>query len=158
MKRDPALRHLSVDHHHALVLARRASRVAAGEVDEPIEALWVTIRETFARELEPHFQTEEALLLPALTHAGADELVRRTLDDHRRLRQIVAGVDVDPRSGLAEFGELLTEHVRFEERELFECAQRRLTPKQLAAVAEVGPHAVAACKVGRAEDVTKTSD
>lgn len=149
MKRDPALRNLSVDHHHALVLARRASRVAAGEVDEPLDSLWTTVKEAFARELGPHFATEETLLLPALRALGEVELVARTLDDHRRLRELVSDERDDVRALLAQFGELLTEHVRFEERQLFECAQQRLSPTQLANIAEAGPHAVAACQVER---------
>ena len=103
MKRDPALRDLSVDHHHALVLARRATRVAAGEVDEPLETTWTLVCESFERELEPHFVTEETLLLPLLSQIGENELVRRTHEDHRQLRALVVDTESDLRSRLASF-------------------------------------------------------
>ncbi len=122
MKRDERLRGLSVEHHHALVLARALEGGAA--VPD------LTAR--FATELEPHFRIEEEVLLPALAAAGGAALVARTLDDHGALRRLV-------REHAAAFGRRLREHVRFEERELFPACEAQLDPTVLAEVAARRP-------------------
>jgi hypothetical protein len=118
VKRDPRLRELSVDHHHALVIARRAPAR---------DAAW--LREVFEAQLAPHFAVEEELLLPALARAGGADLVARTLEDHQALRALVAAGDG------AAFAERLVAHVRFEERELFPACEARLAAEILEEVA-----------------------
>ncbi|GBG01230.1 hypothetical protein AZSI13_05570 [Azospira sp. I13] len=77
----------------------------------------------FATELEPHFQREEAELLPALLTVGESVLVSRTLAEHEVLRNLARRIEAGDRAALAPFAEALADHVRFEERELFERAQ-----------------------------------
>ena len=104
MKRDPRLQPLSREHHHALVLARRAMRGGL----TPGEA-----RSTFYEMLALHFATEEKDLVPVLRAAGRSDLADRMLYEHEKIRTALA------REHIATFGRLLAEHVRFEERELF---------------------------------------
>lgn len=125
MKRDPALRNLSNEHHQGLVLAKRAKKTAC---TEDAQQVWEEIRQRFAVEMEPHFRDEEARLLPALERAGAIELVKRTLDEHVALRRLIGEKSVE---AMIQFADLLEQHIRFEERELFEAAQKRLTPAEL---------------------------
>ena len=87
------------------------------------------IIDLFASELEPHFQTEESELLPALTAAGASPLVERTLAEHAELRDLNRRLAEPDCEILARFATLLHDHVRFEERELFETAQDLLYPE-----------------------------
>lgn len=122
MKRHAALIGLSQDHHHGLVLARRCT---SGE------ASWPEVAQLFAAELEPHFQIEERMLLPAL---GSDPLVERTLAEHGELRRMV-----DEQDSLQAFGALLQAHIRFEERELFERAQAVMTESQLTEILNAWP-------------------
>ena len=75
--------------------------------------------ETFANELEPHFQIEEQALLPLLKETDARPLVEHTLADHRQLRALLAGLGRNRADALADFAKCLSDHVRFEERELF---------------------------------------
>ena len=119
MKRDARLIGLSSEHHHALVLARRATRNEL-TLDEA--------QRRFDEELAPHFPTEEQILLPALRSAGAVELADRTRAEHVEIRAALGRAD------LAELGRLLTEHVRFEERELFPACEALLSPSVLDAV------------------------
>ena len=131
MKRSPALTRLSRQHHTALVLAKRAQRVGAGNN----EATWRFMAhavESFERELEPHFRVEETRLLPLLAEAGELEAVRRTLDDHQELRALCNRIRARDAASLRPFGETLEAHVRFEERELFALAESLLTPEALA--------------------------
>lgn len=126
MKRHPQLLLLSREHHGALKLARHARLAVDSGRDDEIGRLAQRVVELFARELEPHFQVEERDLLPLLAAAGEHALVDRTLAEHADLRALVDHLRSPDATTLARFAELLLAHVRFEERELFESAQRYL--------------------------------
>jgi len=130
MKRDPRLRSLSSDHHRALVMARKMDRVAGMKVIDP-----VMLREikTFCRdELQPHFAHEEQALLPALMQHGETLLVDRTLREHARMTELAR--TLDRREALQELAHLLREHVRFEEQQLFDVAQTKLSEVELESI------------------------
>lgn len=129
MKRHAALLQLSREHHHALKLSRLARFAADSGVEIAIAEAAEKIIDLFASELEPHFQTEEIELLPALTAAGASPLVERTLAEHAELRDLNRRLAEPDCEILARFATLLHDHVRFEERELFETAQDLLYPE-----------------------------
>ncbi len=133
MRRHPALRVLSSDHHTGLVLARRA-RKAANEGGSSQSVAWKAVKEIFRAELDTHFEREERGLLPALRAAGEAPLVERTLREHQAMRTLIAE---DHPSNLARFAELLVAHIRFEENALFDTAQRLLGPEVLAALERV---------------------
>ena len=135
MKRDPRLAELSREHHHALVLARRARRAAEGHGSRSSQDVWGEVVRRFAAELAPHFEIEERLILPALELRGEEELAARARDDHARLRRLVCDDEGCLQARLEEFGSVLTEHVRFEEREMFPIAEEKLSKRSLDAVA-----------------------
>jgi hemerythrin-like domain-containing protein len=110
------------------VIARRARRAASRDAGGR-GAAWDEVKERFRTELEPHFRREEQGLLPALRRAGEAALEQRTLREHRSLRELIAA---DRPENLAPFAALLTAHIRFEESELFDTAQRVLGPDGLA--------------------------
>lgn len=116
MKRDPRLQPLSREHHHALVLARRAARGSLTAAD---------VRRAFDEEIAPHFATEEAELVPLLYAAGpgGGALADRMLREHDEIRAAAL------REDLSAFGRLLAAHVRFEERELFPACEKSMDPR-----------------------------
>jgi hypothetical protein len=135
LKRDPALVDLSRDHHHALVqaLALRRAREAAAPA-APVAAAFLGF---VASDLDGHFADEEAELLPT-ADAVAPEESARVREEHaqiregiQRLRDASAG-HAETRALLGDLGDLLHDHVRYEERTLFECLQERLSPSELA--------------------------
>lgn len=146
MRRDERWRDLSAEHHHALVLARRATQAAdaardtrnvgthgvgahgVGTHSVGPEDLWAEVVRRFHEELEPHFEREERTLLPLVERAGGAALAERTRAEHEALRALVADTSLDVVTRLARFGELLREHVRFEERTLFAFAQAASPP------------------------------
>jgi hemerythrin-like domain-containing protein len=130
VKRDASLHALSSDHHHGLVLARTVRR--ACEKNEVSRELAAQVVEVFERDLDPHFRIEEEALLPVLDQRGEGVLVERTRADHRRLRELRDRIaeSADP-VALADFARLLEEHIRFEERSLFEVAQAKLSAAEL---------------------------
>jgi hypothetical protein len=130
LKRHAALVPLSRDHHGALVQAR-ALRLAAGRPATAREFL-----DFYERELRGHIADEERALLPlgrGADPAGAD----RILEEHRELEALVAAIGEALSAGndltapMAEAGQLLDDHVRFEERHFFETLQRALTGSDL---------------------------
>ena len=141
MKRHSGLVPLSHDHHHELAEARRLLR-AAGADDA---ALRVAAADRYVRvffgETVEHFRKEEELLFPLYVHhAGRTAALERVLHEHmqlhglvRALRSEAAGGDV-PRERLQELGDLLHQHVRFEERKLFEEIQRAVPAEELEAL------------------------
>lgn len=138
MKRFPELRRLSDDHHQGLVLARRARQTAAGTGGHSVEGVWAEVARRFRAEFEPHFRVEETTLAPALSAAGEAELVAKLHADHAALRALVAAQA--GRDGLKEFGDRMEQHIRFEERELFEAAQAKLSPEVLSKIREACDH------------------
>src|SRR3954447_25574136 len=115
MKRHPALVHLSRDHHHTLVWARRLKR---GETDG---------FDAYSRGLARHFREEEERVFPLLAEFCAEPpaVLARALVDHTRIRALSAG---------PELGALLEAHGRLEERELFELLQEVVPDERLAAL------------------------
>ncbi|MGB4911777.1 MAG: hemerythrin domain-containing protein [Candidatus Dechloromonas phosphoritropha] len=126
MKRHPRLQDLSREHYSALKLARAARQAAeSGEMDAMTTLAQRVVR-LFATELDPHFRVEEQGILVALARAGENELVERTLSEHAELRRLNMLLSHPDAATLLRFADLLTAHVRFEERELFEAAQHQM--------------------------------
>jgi hemerythrin-like domain-containing protein len=86
-----------------------------------------------------HFADDEEVLCPPLETTDP-EGVARLRYEHAELRELVAGLAAgldaggDLRERMGEIGWLVHDHVRFEERALFESAQARLSAAQLADV------------------------
>jgi hemerythrin-like domain-containing protein len=143
VKRHRALVPLSEDHHHELVQARRLLAAAESGDAESRLAAGASYVAAFFEETVQHFRREEEELFPLYTrHAGSTPLLERILAEHmqlhglaRALRTDVAAEDV-PAERLRELGTLLREHVRVEERELFEEIQRVVPAAELAALEE----------------------
>jgi hypothetical protein len=123
VKRHASLLKLSREHHVALVLAQR---IANASDKAAIAGLMEEVPAIFRRELDPHFRTEETALLPLLERAGENAVARRTLEEHRLLRGLAARVANGDQASLKPFGNALSAHVRFEERELFAAVEAML--------------------------------
>ncbi len=147
MKRRPELLQLSREHHTALVLAKRAQRLSSTSPTQAQDFMH-ELPELFAQELEPHFQVEEIALLSALQASStetAQNMVERTLLEHTALRQLAQQIGQQDFSRLGQFGELLSAHIRFEERELFNLAESLLSPEALARIEEAAQQLGAGC-------------
>lgn len=124
MKRAQALVPLSREHHEALVLARRACEPERPHA-EPA-ALRLHVLRRWHDHFEPHFATEEQVLLPALAAAGANDDVQRALREHATLRAHVERLREGHLAALPAWGTALHEHVKWEERHLFPLAEKLL--------------------------------
>jgi hemerythrin len=107
----------------------------AGEVD--LEAWQAEIQQQFEREIAFHFAAEEKELFPAATQfRDLKGLVQELLSDHSALREffaLAATRSLEPQS-LQVFVEALAQHIRKEERQLFEGLQERMSAEQLSAL------------------------
>ena len=115
---------------------QRKAKRAAADKDTNTSIVWTEVEEKFKTELEPHFQIEEKFIGKALETHGELELATRLYAEHKALRACVAPGSGRSSEDLKRFGLLLEKHIRFEERELFEVAQKRLSPEALKAVSE----------------------
>lgn len=129
LRRHPNLIPLSRDHHHGLVLAQLLKYDVPDYKGLPttVEGKAEHALRFYEEKLAPHFRLEEERLLPAVT--GYDSLLdhycERVREDHRRLTRLLDQWRQSPPNGsdLDEFGRLLEEHIRFEERVLFQRIQ-----------------------------------
>lgn len=138
MSRDDRLVRLSRDHHHALVLALRVQRELPSADDRAATTLIGDAIRFWSAGLQPHIEVENDALLASLATHGDEGLAHagRLQREHRELDEAIAAVRnggnvAARRSALDRFGVLLGAHVRWEERELFEWMQQRLTPHEL---------------------------
>ncbi|MEP7362845.1 MAG: hemerythrin domain-containing protein [Acidobacteriota bacterium] len=134
MQRHSALIPLSQQHHNGLALCVMASRSLAEDASPENLVLWCgRAVERFDGELANHFQLEEEILFPA--HPGP--LAEQLIAEHRELESFVATLRSAPdRSTLDAFLELLRRHIRLEENEFFESAQRSVPAAQLQSIGE----------------------
>ena len=116
MKRHPALQDLSLEHHTALVLARRVG--ACADDARALATMCAQVAANFAGEMAAHFRVEETTLVPML-RGGHGDAAARILADHARLRALASRIAAADTDALPAFAALLAEHVRFEERSLF---------------------------------------
>ena len=137
MRRHPALVPLSQEHQHELAQARRLLRAAGAGPEERLAAAGGYVDAFFAETVE-HFRREEEMLFPLyLRHARSTPVLERILREHmqlhglvRALRAAAAAGDIPPEA-LRTLGGLLHDHVRVEERELFQEIERVVPTAEL---------------------------
>lgn len=126
LQRHAALRPLSREHMGGLVQARRLRRAADGTASERRSAIddFVAL---WSSEIRDHFDDEERLLLSLIDQP---ELRARLVHEHRVVRGLASLCESKPASAIIEpwlvrcLGDTLHDHIRWEERELFESIQR----------------------------------
>ena len=138
MLRDKSLIPLSRQHQHALALCVRIER--AMPIDNSKLAGWqLEIAQQFETEIKVHFAAEEQILFPAARAFGElNPLIEDLLADHQWLRACFARAEARQSSPeeLLAFARRLSDHVRKEERQLFERLQKLMPPAELATLGQ----------------------
>jgi len=121
MKRIPALKPLSMEHHLSLSLAVKAMRTARGDDASAKQALCARIIEEYPVLWRPHFDAEERCLFGfyADMDPELEQLYRQLIEEHAQFVAWVEAMEQGDCSVLEAFGELLQSHTRLEERRLF---------------------------------------
>ncbi|MBS1516724.1 MAG: hemerythrin domain-containing protein [Bacteroidetes bacterium] len=126
IKRNPSLQPLSRDHHHGLLLCWKIrTGFSKGVSTERIKtyADWF-----YQNYILKHFEIEEKYVFPVL--GTANELIGRALEEHENLRKLFTD-DNDAEGSLRKLSIDLENHIRFEERILFNDIQKSASPQQL---------------------------
>lgn len=138
MLRNKSLIPLSHQHHHVLALCVRIERAAqAGDVE--LEAWQREIQQIYEQEIGAHFAAEEQVLFPAAQKfSELRPLVSELLSEHSTLRDFFAHTTtrILTENGLREFAKILSDHIRKEERQLFEGMQRLMKAEDLATLGQ----------------------
>lgn len=136
MLRDPNLVPYSHQHQHALALCVRIERsIHSG--DMALFACQEQIQRAFENEIDLHFEAEERFLFPAAqTYPALRLLVSELLAEHVTLRSyyFAATSRNMNKSDLLDFAATLSDHVRKEERQLYEECQKAMSEGELSAI------------------------
>jgi len=159
MKRHPALRELSSDHHQGLVQARRLVQAAGGppggavgdaaghgtgshDRDVELEQAARNFLTFWSEHTAGHFREEEEVLLPAFARYGDPSLepVVHVLVEHIQIRRLVDDLQGQVEEGkpsvetMLTIGEMLRGHIRYEEDVLFPWIETLMPEEALAAL------------------------
>ena len=148
MKRANQLQPLSRQHHLGLHVGRHAKECA--DNPQAIAEHWQALS-SYMSDMRNHFQIEDNLIVDALlpyqsTQPDVASALQTLEEQHKQLNALTAeikaseenknAVSVDQVRALAN---LLYDHVRFEERELFPIVEKYLTEDELNAIYNASP-------------------
>ena len=137
MLRDSSLVPLSHQHQHGLALTVLIARGLSGDPPpEKAAELALMVASMAKAELLGHFQVEEQVLFPAIrSRLESGDIVDDLIAEHRQMEgsieRIASASGRERVRLLTEFGELLSRHIRVEERQLFEEIQTKLDAGEL---------------------------
>jgi len=137
MKRHESLIPLSHQHHSLLILAqliKKDSPFYKGLPTDLPEKRVYTLNK-FKEEIVPHFEAEELILIPFILgkNKRIDILSEEIVGEHKKISELIELIrnEVDIEENLDNLGNLLSEHIRKEERELFQLVQEVFSEEQL---------------------------
>jgi len=136
MLRDKSLIPLSHQHQRALALCVRIDR-AQPILAADLPAWQAEIEESFEQEIKIHFFAEEQVLFSAARELPElIPLVEDLITDHAALRESFSQAKAHGMSTetLPAFARHLSNHIRKEERQLFERVQQLMNPEELLAL------------------------
>lgn len=137
MRRHNALRSLSQEHHHGLMIAqliKAGSPEYKGLPTSTTDKKLFTIK-FFEENLIPHFKKEEEVLFPRSKKKNPliKKLIIDLINQHKEISTLIDNLkgSSQPEIELDKLGKLLEAHIRKEERELFPMIQENLSDDEL---------------------------
>ncbi len=136
MKRHEAIIPLSHDHHQALRFATAMQKKGAPtkralqSLDEKLE----DAKRTYEIELVPHFAHEEDILFPVARGYSKelDDMIDSIIEEHRIIKKAFEEITKgNLEDNLDRIGKLVEQHVRTEERQLFQKIQEVVPEEKL---------------------------
>ncbi len=134
LHRDQALQPLSRQHHQGLMVSLLLSKgLKKNLTTKPMRDF---ILQFWQDDLQKHFEIEEQYLTPiAKSYAMLEPLITRMLMEHQQMLLIINRINNEARAEqletIKEFADKLEQHIRFEERELFEQIQQTLSVQEM---------------------------
>ena len=147
MKRTNQLQPLSRQHHLGLHVGRHAKECA--DTPQAIAEHWQALS-SYMSDIRYHFQIEDNLIVDALLpHQSTQRTVASVLskleEQHKQLNALTAEIQTSQNNNtitveeVRQLANLLYDHVRFEERELFPIIEKYLAEEELDAIYKVSP-------------------
>lgn len=140
MKRNEAFAPLSRDHHQVLMLSQLLMADAPNYPNLPTETIDKQryAVDLFDRVIKQHMRLEEQVLFPmcAGLHPEIDQLIYILIDDHCEIENLFQKMQSEVNTAIImdELAHLLADHMRTEERELFELIQLHAPAELLASI------------------------
>jgi iron-sulfur cluster repair protein YtfE (RIC family) len=133
MKRNKNLETLSWEHHDGLVVAFRLEKGIKNQADDQTMVRYLL--HTWDHDLQQHFLKEEQTLIKPLDASDAGrEALQQMLQEHETFRKLIARIrsrHENPLPMIKQFYQMLHNHIRFEERNLFPIVERITPQKEL---------------------------
>ena len=138
MKRNKALQALSMEHHQSLLLAKKCRQMAVEQDKEKVKKFCSQLQQDFSAQWENHFLTEEKSIFAFANNktAALKQLCEQLQQQHDTMRVWVKQINPENSELLQQFGVLLAEHTRLEERGLFPLVEAEFTQQELDYIAK----------------------
>ena len=128
IKRSKELAPLSREHHDGLLYVWKIREGLKNNT--PVSKLKEYTFWYWKQHIKPHFFQEEKILLPHMP--ANNELANRLKKEHEDIRELILNLDQEPdKSTFIELCNLVNDHIRFEERQLFPFLEQTLPPGEL---------------------------
>ncbi len=134
IKRSKALQGVSREHHHGLLLCWKIRTGFSKEIPE--ERIKKYVDWFYTTHLIPHFKLEENYIFPIL---GSDHvMIKKALAQHKRLHWLFTDSNTITLSkSLRLIEEELEQHIRFEERVVFNEIQKIASKEELITISKI---------------------
>lgn len=128
INRNEHIKKLSRDHHFSLLFCWKIRQGL--KTDVAIERIRKYVQYFWQQHLQSHFREEEKILFAPIK----DSQVHRAINEHKYIKIQIEGLadsENNERKSLAKIADMVDEHVRYEERDLFPHLERKLSKEQL---------------------------
>lgn len=129
IKRHKSLQPLSREHHHGLLLCWKIKKGFNNKTE--VARIKNYVNWFYENQLCSHFEAEEKHIFPIL--GNEHKLIKQALNEHTRLRSLFES-ETEVEENLQSITKELDDHIRFEERILFNEIQSIATESQLKTV------------------------
>ena len=135
INRNEHLKRLSREHHFSLLFCWKVRQglkmnVAVERISKYVQYFW-------QQHLRLHFREEEKTFFAPIK----DRMVQRAINEHKHIKQQIEDLanysGHNERKNLSKIADMVYEHVRYEERDLFPHLEKKLSKEQLENIGEL---------------------
>jgi hemerythrin-like domain-containing protein len=140
LKRHPALQPFSREHLTGLFHAHQLMWLSNGRARADLITTVANFRKAWEDEIALHFAEEERLFADLPVAAASLERLHQEHDAVRALLPSLFAAKADDQDLCLRFGQMLNDHIRWEERQLYPEIEQALSETALAALGEETRH------------------
>jgi len=134
INRNEHMKKLSRGHHFSLLFCWKVRQGL--KMDVAMERIWKYVQYFWQQHLQSHFREEEKTFFAPIK----DRMVQRAINEHKLIKRQIESLANDSgnneRKSLAKIADMVYEHVRYEERDLFPHLEKKLSKEQLEDIGE----------------------